>query len=323
MLRGWFEQATNFQFIQQSRSVGKISPLTAIEKLSGARNGKIRADFYDDCQDIPDPSALEHMQKNLLLLDDCFPGKQNKAEAYYTRRRHNNCDMITSYRNTIRENSNYIILFPQGTENLTYIHADHCANDISLLEFKQFCHEVCSEKHNFVTIDLTSTPMNGKYRQNFKRFYFPTGNIHILSVIMEAYRSVIMEAFQCNQNYYIPVQCNRITTYKEVLFEEATEEWYAQRDPDEVDRGERHCIRLAQQFGHLVEEYRERFSPPRIVAAHLEIYLLPLTQLDNLYDDKEIDQLESDRISWQRDYTQNNTWGDSRTSILEAMQCKL
>ena len=55
--------------------------LIAIEKYSVARNGKIRADFYDDCQNIPDPSALDHAQKNLLLLDDCFLGKQNKAEA--------------------------------------------------------------------------------------------------------------------------------------------------------------------------------------------------------------------------------------------------
>ena len=43
------------------------------------------ADFYDDCQNIPDPSALDPEQKNLLLLDDCFLGKQSKAEAYYTR----------------------------------------------------------------------------------------------------------------------------------------------------------------------------------------------------------------------------------------------
>ena len=27
-----------------------------------------------------------------------------------------------------------------------------------------------------------------------------------------------------------------LLSYKEVLFEEAIEEWYAQRDPDEVDR---------------------------------------------------------------------------------------
>ena len=70
------------------------SPLIAIEKYSGVRNGVIRAEFYNDCQNIPDPSALDPMQKNLLLLDDCFLGKQNIAEAYYTRGRHNNCDTI-------------------------------------------------------------------------------------------------------------------------------------------------------------------------------------------------------------------------------------
>ena len=160
------------------------SPLIAIEKYSGVPNGEIRADFYDDCQNIPDPSALDPTQKNLLLLDDCFLGKQNKAEAYYTRGRHNNCDTIyiaQNYfrlpRHTIRESSNFIILFAQDTKNLTHIHADHCAGDIPLLEFKQFCHRVWSEYHNFVTIDLTSTPTNGKYRRNFNRFYFPNGTI--------------------------------------------------------------------------------------------------------------------------------------------------
>ena len=32
------------------------SPFIVIEKYSGVRNGKIPADFYDDCQNIPDPS---------------------------------------------------------------------------------------------------------------------------------------------------------------------------------------------------------------------------------------------------------------------------
>ena len=96
------------------------SSLLAIEKSIGVRNGEIRADFYDDWKNIPDPSALDPMQKNLLLLDDCFLGKQNKAEAYYTRGRHNKCDTIyiaQNYfrlpRHTIRENSNFIILFPK------------------------------------------------------------------------------------------------------------------------------------------------------------------------------------------------------------------
>ena len=104
-------------------------------------------------------------------------------------------------------------------------------------------------------------------------------------------------------------------------------------DPDEVDHEECNCIRLAEQFGHLMEEYRERFftyvllqSPTRSVAAHPESYLLHMhytSQLDNLYDNIEVDQLEVNWITWQRDYTQNKMWGDSRTSILEAMQCKL
>ena len=166
---------------QEVLRVENISPLTAIDTFSGARNGKIKADFYGDCQNIPDPSALDPMQKNLLLLDDCFLGKQNKAKAYYTRSRHNNCDTIYIAQNyfrlplhTVRENSIFIILFSQDVKNLTY-HADHCASDISLSKFKQFCHGVWSAAagHNFVTIDLTSTPMNGKYRQNFNRFYFP------------------------------------------------------------------------------------------------------------------------------------------------------
>ena len=35
----------------------------------------------------------------------------------------------------------------------------------------------------------------------------------------------------------------KLLSYKEMLFGEATEEWYAQRYPDEVDREERNCIR--------------------------------------------------------------------------------
>ena len=119
-----------------------------------------------------------------------------------------------------------------------------------------------------------------------------------------------------------------LLSYKEVLFEEATEEWYAQRDPVEVDWLECDCIRQARQFGHLMEEYRERFfayvllqSSTRSLAAHLESYLLHkhyTSQLDNLYDNIEVDW-----ITWHRDYAYSKMCGDSRTSILKSMKCKL
>ena len=94
-----------------------------------------------------------------------------------------------------------------------------------------------------------------------------------------------------------------------------------------MEREERNCMRLARQFCHLMEECRDRFFThvlfhlsTRSVGAHHESYLLL-----NLHDDKEIDQLELDWITWQRDYAENKAWGDSRTGILEAMHvnCKL
>ena len=55
-----------------------------------------------------------------------------------------------------------------------HIHADHCNDDMSLKEFKAFCRKVWdSSKHNFVTIDLTSEKLNGKYRKNLDCFYLP------------------------------------------------------------------------------------------------------------------------------------------------------
>ena len=50
------------------------------------------------------------------------------------------------------------------------------------------------------------------------------------AAIMEAYRSVIMEAFRDQ------FTATELLSYKEVLYEEATEKRYAQRDPDEVNR---------------------------------------------------------------------------------------
>ena len=158
-----------------------LSPQEAIDTYGGVRSGSVKADFYDDCASIPDPADLNVNEKNLLILDDCFLGPQNKAEAYYTRGRHNNCDTFYISQNyfrlprqTIRENANFIVLFSQDAKNLMHIHADHCDDDMSLNEFKAFCRETWnSGKHNFVTIDLTSEKLNGKYRKNLDCFYLP------------------------------------------------------------------------------------------------------------------------------------------------------
>ena len=147
-------------------------PIQIIEEYDGERKGNIKVEYFDNCKLIPDPSSLNKEEKNLLILDDCLLEKQNKAEAFYTRSRHVNCDCLflsQSYfrlpRTTIRENSNVINLFPQDSKNLQHIHADHCT-DISLEQFKTFCTTVWASKYNFVTLMLDLPTNKGKYRKN-------------------------------------------------------------------------------------------------------------------------------------------------------------
>ena len=162
------KQVANIFLHQNVLAKVNLSPLEAIDEYNGIRDKSVKADFYDECTMIPDTAELNADEKNLLILDDCFLGKQNKAEAYYTRRLHN-CDTIYISQNyfrlprqTIRENANFIILFPQDAKNLIHIYADHCNDDMSIEEFKTFCRQVWSaSKHNFVTIDLTSEKLNG------------------------------------------------------------------------------------------------------------------------------------------------------------------
>ena len=60
-----------------------------------------------------------------------------------------------------------------------------------------------------------------------------------------------MEAFR---DWFVAAE---LLSYNKVLFEEATEEWYAQRDPVEVDWVGCDCIHQAEQFAHPMEDYRE------------------------------------------------------------------
>ena len=174
------EQISNIFTNQHKFKEIKLSPLQVLDEYDGVRNGKIKANFYSDCRMLPDPADLDDKEKNLLVLDDCFLGNQSKAEAYYTRGRHNNVDTFYISQNyfrlprqTIRENVNFIILFSQDDKNLNHIFADHCADDMTIDQFKKFCRDVWINRHNFVTIDLTSGKRNGKYRKNLDSFYIP------------------------------------------------------------------------------------------------------------------------------------------------------
>ena len=81
--------------------------------------------------------------------------KQNKCEAYYTRGRHSNVDcfyLAQNYfklpRQTIRENSNFICLFPQDLKNVNHIYNDHVDSDMSMEEFRSLCKLAWDKPHS-------------------------------------------------------------------------------------------------------------------------------------------------------------------------------
>ena len=67
---------------------------------------------------------------------------------------------------------------------------------------------------------------------------------------MEAYRSAIMAAFRDR------FTAAKLVSYKEVLYDDATEEWYAPYDPKEVEHEERN-----DSFITLLESTENDYSP--------------------------------------------------------------
>ena len=160
-------------------------PEKVIHDYDGVCKGNINTDFFSHGEkNVPDPTTLDPSEKNLLILDDVMTFSQKTAEDYFTRGRHNNVDVFyitQSYhelpRRTIRENSNFLILFQQDDKNLRHIYDDWCSNDKEILPypvFKSFCVNVWTSKaHNFVVIDSTRQLNTGKYRKNLNYFWYP------------------------------------------------------------------------------------------------------------------------------------------------------
>ena len=169
-----------FENQDEVRALG--GPEQFIQSYDGECRGGIDAKFHEDVNSILDPSSYDSSRRNLLKLDDVMLGPESKAEAFFTRGRHNNTDVIyiaQSYfrlpRQTVRENANIFVFFKQDKTNLSHIYQDHCSVDgIPFHVFRDFCTDVWEQnKHNFVVFDLSRPPWCGKYRWNLNDYWTP------------------------------------------------------------------------------------------------------------------------------------------------------
>ena len=160
-----------------------IPPSIVVKQWAESLNktSDIKSNFFESSTDVPDPRDLNSEDKNLMIFDDLLLEKQNKTESYYVRGRHSNVDcfyLAQNYfklpRQTIRENTNLICLFPQDLKNLNHIYNDHVGDDMTKEEFRRFCKNCWDyTPHSFVVIDLTSKKDSGKYRYGFDNFFIP------------------------------------------------------------------------------------------------------------------------------------------------------
>ena len=131
----------------------------------------VECNFYQSAEDVPDPGDLSSQKKNLMVFDNLLLEKQNTCESYYVRGRHSNVDCFylgQNYfklpRQTIRENANFICLFPKHLTNLNHIFENHVGSDITKEEFRQLCKTAWEKQCGFVIIDLSSKKHDGQYK---------------------------------------------------------------------------------------------------------------------------------------------------------------
>ena len=113
----------------------QISPSIVVQEWAKSIKNKsnIKCIFFETASDVPDPRDL-----NSMIFDDLLLERQNKCECYYIRGRHSNVDcfyLSQNYfklpRQTIRENANFICLFPQDLKNINHIFNDHVGDDMT------------------------------------------------------------------------------------------------------------------------------------------------------------------------------------------------
>ena len=129
----------------------QIPPSIVVQEWAKSIKNKSNAkcNFFETASDVPDPRNLNSEDKNLMIFDDLLLERQNKCECYYICGRHSNVDcfyLSQNYfqvpRQTIRENANFICLFPQDLKNINHVYNDYVGEDMTKEEFRNFVKNV-------------------------------------------------------------------------------------------------------------------------------------------------------------------------------------
>ena len=169
-----FENRANF--VIGPRNVGKTYyMLKVLEKIGNKRpiHTTTRSpNQYPNYKTNNEIKLINKYKGSVVIFDDMLGAKNSsQIDEFFTRGRHEDLDVYynsQSYfalpRQSIRKNSDRLILFKQTLRDVQSMYHDIGAFDMIYDEFKEMCRVAWSEKFNYLCIDMTKNKNEGKYR---------------------------------------------------------------------------------------------------------------------------------------------------------------
>ena len=158
------------------RNVGKTYyMLKVLEKIDNQRPIHIitrSPNQYPNYKTNNEIKPINKYKGSVVIFDDMLGAKNSsQIDEFFTRGRHEYLDVYyisQSYfalpRQSIRNNSDRLILFKQTIRDVQSMYYDTGAYDMKYDEFKEMCHKAWDEKYNYLCIDMTKNKNEGKYR---------------------------------------------------------------------------------------------------------------------------------------------------------------
>ena len=158
------------------RNVGKtFYMLKVLKKIGNQRPIHIitrSPNQYPNYKTSNEIKPINKYKGSVVKFDDML-GAKNKSQIdeFFTRGRHEDLDVYyisQSFsalpRQSIRNNSDRLILFKQTLRDVQIMYHDIGAFDMIYDEFKEMCHKAWDERFNYLCIDMTKNKNDGKYR---------------------------------------------------------------------------------------------------------------------------------------------------------------
>ena len=158
------------------RNVGKTYYiLKVLEKIGNKRPVHIitrSPNQYPNYKTSNEIQPINKYKGSVVIFDDML-GARNSSQIddFFTRGRHEELDVYyisQSYfglpRQSIRNNSDRLILFKQTLRDVQSMYYDIGAFDMIYDEFKEMCKVCWSERFNYLCIDMNKNKNDGKYR---------------------------------------------------------------------------------------------------------------------------------------------------------------